>query len=405
MRRGFSEAVESAVRAQEFDVQEGDFSVLEIRPGGGDSQFHYFYDRSDHRLVKDFRIAETSRVVTLCRVTLIRVGDRYTPRLRFWKRDKGKYRDSTSTEEIVSGDSLALAAKASVDTADGYDHFWVLIAYLQSLSEISTSDASFRAVDARSGQLADLLLGRDRVAVLEAMDTFFQGNLTKGDIELLTKRREQLDYFRRLLEYEDFFESEKNRKGKRSEALWQDFFDANSWIFGYGLNLISSQSFNDARLEQVTTGHSLFQGAGKRSDGVLRSRGLISSLLFCEIKTHLTPLLERLAYRPPDVYQVSGELSGAISQVQKTADKALRMMAQYVESHFEPDGTPTAIEFSTVRPKQVVLIGSLKQLIEEGGTNPERLSSFEFYRRGIMDVEIITFDELYQRARFIVEDV
>jgi len=36
--------------------------------------------------------------------------------------------------------------------------------------------------------------------------------------------------------------------------------------------------------------------------------------------------------------------------------------------------------------------------------NPEKTSTFELYRNSIHDVEIITFDELYERARFIVED-
>jgi hypothetical protein len=36
--------------------------------------------------------------------------------------------------------------------------------------------------------------------------------------------------------------------------------------------------------------------------------------------------------------------------------------------------------------------------------NPEKINSFELYRTSIQDVEIITFDELYQRACFIVED-
>jgi hypothetical protein len=43
--------------------------------------------------------------------------------------------------------------------------------------------------------------------------------------------------------------------------------------------------------------------------------------------------------------------------------------------------------------------------MESGGrVNREQLSSFEFFRRGVLDVEIITYDELYQRAKFIVED-
>jgi len=37
------------------------------------------------------------------------------------------------------------------------------------------------------------------------------------------------------------------------------------------------------------------------------------------------------------------------------------------------------------------------------GVNQERYRSFELFRRNTTSPEIITFDELYERARFIVE--
>lgn len=60
---------------------------------------------------------------------------------------------------------------------------------------------------------------------------------------------------------------------------------------------------------------------------------------------------------------------------------------------------------SSIRPKQVVVLGNLEQLAVDGNPNPEKTSAFELYRNSIHEVEIITFDELYERARFIVEDV
>ncbi|WP_159039822.1 hypothetical protein [Streptomyces sp. TP-A0356] len=38
------------------------------------------------------------------------------------------------------------------------------------------------------------------------------------------------------------------------------------------------------------------------------------------------------------------------------------------------------------------------------GRPPPAPDTFEQYRRSIQDVEVITFDELYERACFIVED-
>ncbi|MER5871801.1 Shedu immune nuclease family protein [Streptomyces sp. NPDC002044] len=188
------------------------------------------------------------------------------------------------------------------------------------------------------------------------------------------------------------------------EAVWQSFFEENPWIFGYGLNLVACEPLDDGKLERITTGANIFTGAGKRSDAVMRSKGFISSLLLCEIKTHMTPLLASAPYRPPDVYQVSKEVVGAVAQVQKTAHKALRLVTGQLHRLYQDDGAPTDIEISTARPRQVLVIGTLSEFTERGAANPEKNTSFEQYRRSIQDVEVITFDELYERACFIVED-
>ena len=53
----------------------------------------------------------------------------------------------------------------------------------------------------------------------------------------------------------------------------------------------------------------------------------------------------------------------------------------------------------TVKPKGIVVIGFLNEV--KG--NRHKLQTFERFRKSIHGVEIITFDELYERARFIVE--
>ncbi|TNC23728.1 Shedu immune nuclease family protein [Amycolatopsis alkalitolerans] len=387
----------------EFVVEGGDFSTLEVR-AGTDGKFHYFYDTKSNRLIKHFVIDDRPRVATLCNVFLIKKDDGYSPRLKFWKKDKTKA-DKPTLEFKLADNADTRTIKALVDTADAYKNFWTLIDFLQSYKGVELPPNQFKVVTAQSAQLVEQLRGADRASVIEAVRSVLGSSLTQADIHLMTNRKAQLDYFGRLLADESFFEAERVKYGRDGkEALWEHFFEENPWIFGYGLNLISCRTFDDGKLERYTTGGDLFRGAAKRSDAVLRSRGFVSSLLFCEIKTHATPLLEVKAYREPDVYQASRELTGAVSQVQKTADKAVRGIGHYIETHTEKDGTPTDIEYSTVRPKQVVVIGDARQFQQNGRVNGERFSSFEFYRRGITDVEIITFDELYQRAQFIVQD-
>ncbi len=54
----------------------------------------------------------------------------------------------------------------------------------------------------------------------------------------------------------------------------------------------------------------------------------------------------------------------------------------------------------TVKPKGIVVIGCLREVQGDDG---HKLQTFERFRQSIHGVEIITFDELHERARFIVD--
>jgi hypothetical protein len=396
-------------RSTEFSVKSGDFSLLEIRDGSDDG-FCYFFDTKSNRLITDFVIEDRDQVATLCQVTMIKKGDEYSPRIRLWKKDKTKSAKKTPVEHVVPETEVTKIIKASVDAGSAHEDFWKLIHFLQSLTQLSLPDNDFRVVTSDGAQLARSFEGKDKNTILEAVRAAIGGELTEEDIRLMSNRKIQLNMFDKLLTNDACFESERARiptkggKPGRCEDVWQRFFEANSWIFGYGLKLVACEPLDEKKMERITTGANIFTGAGKRSDAVMRSKGYISSLVFCEIKTHQTPLLESAAYRPPDVYRVSKDVSGGLSQVQKTVNKALGLISRQLHDLYEDDGTPTGIRVSTTKPRQVLIVGSLDEFGVGSAINPEMLTSFELYRNSVQDVEIITFDELYQRACFIVRD-
>lgn len=53
---------------------------------------------------------------------------------------------------------------------------------------------------------------------------------------------------------------------------------------------------------------------------------------------------------------------------------------------------------ATVQPKGILVVGNLASL-----ATPDARRSFELLRRNLVNPEIITFDELLERARFIAE--
>ena len=136
---------------------------------------------------------------------------------------------------------------------------------------------------------------------------------------------------------------------------------------------------------------------------MLKTRGLISSLSFGEIKTHLSPLMKqaKTPYRP-ECWQVSDELTGGIAQIQKTVQLSLKEIGTQLESK-DNQGLPTGESVNVYQPKSFLVIGSLSEFQGQYGINEEKYSSFELFRKNVTNPEIITFDELFERASYIVE--
>lgn len=234
----------------------------------------------------------------------------------------------------------------------------------------------------------------------ELFAEILRSSVTKEDVIAVGYRKRQLQIFQKLLEDRDYFEEIKNKKQCKDEGVWQKFFEKNPWIFGYGLSYIHLSSFDDKKLEQVVHGHTMSEH-GKRVDALLRTHGVISSLCFVEIKTHKTSLLQSKPYRS-GCWAPSDELSGGVSQVQGTVALATDSIRNKL-SLTDEFGNPTGEEAYNFKPKSFIVIGNLKEFMTENGVNQERYRSFELFRRNTASPEIITFDELFERARFIVE--
>jgi Domain of unknown function (DUF4263) len=220
------------------------------------------------------------------------------------------------------------------------------------------------------------------------------------DLVAVGYRRKQLQRFERLLHEPGYFISEQERLECGPEAVWQKFFEANTWIFGYGLTYQFLSQLDERKLEQIVRGRDL-TAAGKRADAIMKTRGIISSLCFVEVKRHDTPLLTASTYRP-DVWSPSAELAGGVSQVQTTVHAAIETLGHKMIPT-DDAGDPTGEVLFNVEPRSCLVVGSLEQFQTDRGINVPKFRSFELYRRHTWRPEIITFDELLERARFIIE--
>lgn len=267
---------------------------------------------------------------------------------------------------------------------------------LDSERAIRITDEELEKITFSSAQVASMV-SREPQLFAEIIKT----KVTTEDIVAIGYRKKQLSVFEKLLADSDYFESIRARKNCGTENIWQQFFEKNTWIFGYGLGYIFLSEINEKKLEQVVQGYSI-DSHGKRIDALMKTKGLISNLCFIEIKTHTTSLLETTPYRS-GCWSISKELAGAVAQVQGTVAAAVESLSTKIALK-DDHGNPTGEEVFNYQPKSYLVIGSLNEFRTDAGVNEEKLRSFELFRRNINNPEIITFDELFERAKFIVHN-
>lgn len=178
---------------------------------------------------------------------------------------------------------------------------------------------------------------------------------------------------------------------QHTEPEWQDFFEKNTWIFGYGLNYQILRAVSS----QPTYGGQAVGGKGTNKGDFLTATGAtINFTVLVEIKAPHTDLLEKKPYRN-DTYAPGSDVIGGVTQLRANA---LQWETQGSRTDANRDQLESKSIF-TVQPKKILVTGDTSQLLNDRA----RRNSFELFRRNQSDVEILTFDELLIRAKFILD--
>jgi len=222
------------------------------------------------------------------------------------------------------------------------------------------------------------LHGTDRLHLLEK---FRDAELTKEDLDILSGRKEGLEQFRRkLYEERDWTETE-----------WQTFFKSNPWIFGYGLDyrFLSIIQKEPAVSDVDVDGHGT-----AFSDFLL---GTSDFTVLVEMKLPETQLLGSGQNRSRS-WKLSNDLFYAVSQI--LAQKSKWQVKSATGDYHDSSGN--RIQQRTFDPKCILIIGSNDQFVGSDREREVKQQTFELFRRDSRNIEIVTYDELYERAYFIV---
>lgn len=222
------------------------------------------------------------------------------------------------------------------------------------------------------------------------------GLITSQDIVNTGYRKQQLNLFENLL-YEPNTLSEYQTTNRLTsfseEKTWQHFFEKNEWIFGYGL---------DYRFNKI-----LQREAHLNTDNLDGSNSVITDYViadnkfttFVEIKRPNTPLFKTQKLRG-NCWRLSNDLYEAHSQI---LEQKISAQTKFETNQAGYCSKGKRIIQGAYDPKAILIIGSWNEIDKDNEfTQNLKIRTLELFRRDLRNIEIITFDELYQRAKFIV---
>lgn len=239
-------------------------------------------------------------------------------------------------------------------------------------------------------------LGNDDQTEL-VKDFLNNGLITDQDIVNTGYRKLALQKFEKLLNHEEYiqiYKIENNLENSNLEKVWQHFFENNEWIFGYGLDY-KFQAILQREVHLNTP--FLDQTNAVLADFLLGDKKFTT---FVEIKRPDTQIFAKSLNRS-GCWRLSSDLYDAHSQILE--HKACGQIKLQMGS-VNYDNNGEIIVQNSYDSKTILIIGNWSEINKDTAKNQEiKKKTFELFRQNSKNVEIITFDELYDRAKFIVE--
>lgn len=176
----------------------------------------------------------------------------------------------------------------------------------------------------------------------------------------------------------------KENQGNSSEEFWQKFFSNHPQI----LSCIYPNPVVKIGEKAYFGGKGLDNKGGNIGDFIFQNK-LVKSIIIVEIKTPQTKILGPL-YRA-NAYTISTELTGAIVQ---TLNYKAEIQRDFHRLLYE-----SPIKFEVLEPRCFVICGNLQEEIQD----KKQLRSFELFRATLNNLDVITYDELFDKLEIIKE--
>lgn len=385
-----------------FNLVKDDISDLEIVESTKKDNCLIRDKNNTSRYYKNFILDENTRTKILCSIGFYPSSktNKYLPRIIFKK---------TNQNLEVNKDTEKKDVNISFDTSEKAIVFWKLIMFLDSFKELvdlGDFDKSYK-VAPRSKYFMEFE-SKDDVEQLEDVRHLIKNSkLSSNDIKslLFEQRKKKVRTFYYLLTnkmYEgvqslDYYRNKYSLK-EGDENVWHHFLKNNDWILGLNVDIKFIRDFiSEAKIGMEDSG-----GSGSPKSDIL---GISDYTTLIELKTAVTKIFknQKTSKSRTNTWDFSPDFIEGLSQC---LGQKYSLERSYASKAFLDENNQRINKeaIRTIDPKTVFIIGNRKIEFPHDGNNDNIIKSetFELFRRNNRNIDIITYDELFERAYHIV---
>lgn len=385
--------------SSEFDLLSSDISELLIKENL-DKSSCYVSSRDGRHIYSSFILDKNTRTITKCEISFYRSSkdNRYIPRLTFKKcNHDGTEQDSSKQTIRISFAESAVATR-----------FWSLINFLGEFKNLVDTGDFKKEFKVVTQNYADILKSLDSLEKVKAVKRLLNiAQLSTKEINSLVyeSRKKDMKSFLWLLRnrpYKGTVSREYYRKKYNlpagDEVIWHHFLKEHSWILGLNADIRFISDFVD----EVKVGLEDSTGKGSPKVDML---GVSYYTTLVELKTPEAQIFkkEKGAKARTNTWEFSQDFIAGVSQClsQKVAlDESYSTKKIIYDEH-------------KVLAKDIVYNKDVKSIFIIGNRNEQfphsldnnnivKSETFELFRRNNRNIDIITYDELFERAYHMV---
>jgi hypothetical protein len=378
-----------------FDVCKDDFGLLDVEAKDGNC---WIMNKANKQIVKEFVIWSNTKNKATCMLKFDQGKDGlYLPRPEFYLKKVG-------TDEIKLGkDEL----QKRIPFEEGYkaDPFWKLINWLKGFKDLVDSGKFEDGMVAIPKTRFERWKKENDQKFEELRKQIANSDFTEKDL-LYNRRIQAVEIFFKLLKDRDikgfpFFREYRETnalKIKGDEAVWHHFLKVNGWILGLAPDMKFIRDFFD----ETRVGIENSRGSGSPKVDLL---GFSNFTVLIELKNDDANIFTEIKSDDAraNTWSFTKDFIEGVSQCLGQKEELER---SFLAKDF-PDANGILLDKNrtfTCDPRSLFIIGNRLKEFPHDRENDHIIKSktFERFRRNNRNVDVITYDELFERTFFLV---